>query len=100
MDQALGMTGKAWLVMTGKPWLGTTGKAWLRITIAQNKNTPQVNLRRWICYYLTAHCDWAQYLLTLQSVLHVGRARLLPFPVGATCRFRKAPRLAVLNSIG
>ena len=42
---------------------------------------------------------WAQYLITLQPILHVTRARLLQFPDGAACRFRKAPRLKAPNRL-
>jgi hypothetical protein len=34
---------------------------------------------------------WAQYLRTLQPVLHVGRARLLPLLVGANLAFPQGP---------
>ena len=34
---------------------------------------------------------WAQYLLTLQPILHVGRAQLLRFPVDVNLAFPQGP---------
>ena len=62
-----------------------------------NENTTQINLRWYLSYCLTVSCEETQYFTTLQSVLCVIRAHLLPFPVSATWRFRKAPRLNVPN---
>jgi hypothetical protein len=77
-------------------WMGfRTGD----LSAPTNKNTTQVNLRRCLCYCLAAHCEWAQYLITLQPILHVTRAHLLQFPDGAACRFRKAPRLKAPNRL-
>jgi hypothetical protein len=57
------------------------------------------SVRRCSCYCLAAHCEWAQYLITLQPILHVTRAHLLQFPDSAACRFRKAPRLKAPNRL-
>jgi hypothetical protein len=61
----------------------------------KQKRLPNLHLRRRSCYCLTAPCVGAQYLCTLQSVLHVHRAACYGFWSAPTCRFRNAPRLKV-----